>query len=253
MEKRNIKEDIKNFQNWGMESNKKQLDIFTGLYIIEKENIWTDPEYYEGTKLKKYCEGAFKDLLSDVFKFGSIRYSNMKTMKTRQLVLKWSFLLLVLAAAGCGYRLAGKDNPLLSGIHTVAVPYFKNETFEAGIESVFTGAFADEFIQSKRLQVVSVDRADVILRGTVKNVREEILSYNKDDKAMEYRIHVTLDLALEKRDSGEILWKRKRLKHSEEYQVSSDIMVTETGKNTALEKVAKDLARRVEESIIQGF
>jgi len=90
MEKRNIKEDIKNFQNWGMESNKKQLDIFTGLYIIEKENIWTDPEYYEGTKLKKYCEGAFKDLLSDVFKFGSIRYSNMKTMKTE--ILNWKEL-----------------------------------------------------------------------------------------------------------------------------------------------------------------
>ena len=70
---------------------------------------------------------------------------------------------------------------------------------------------------------------------------------------MEYRIHVSLDLALEKRDTGEILWKRKRFRHSEEYQVATDIMVTESDKRVALEKVAKDLAKRVEESIIQGF
>jgi outer membrane lipopolysaccharide assembly protein LptE/RlpB len=174
-------------------------------------------------------------------------------MKTRQLFLKCTIVMILLAAAGCGYRLAGRDNPLLGGINTIAIPYFKNETFEAGAESVFTRAFADQFIQSKRLQVVSVDRAEVILRGTIKTIREEIISYNKNDKAMEYRVYVTLDLALEKRDTGEVLWKRKRLRHNEEYQVSNDIMVTETGKNVALEKVAKDLAKRVEESIIQGF
>jgi len=39
----------------------------------------------------------------------------------------------VLIAAGCGYRLAGKDNPMLAGINTIAVPYFKNDTFEAGL------------------------------------------------------------------------------------------------------------------------
>jgi outer membrane lipopolysaccharide assembly protein LptE/RlpB len=174
-------------------------------------------------------------------------------MKTRKLFLTCMILGMSLAAAGCGYHLAGRDNPMLAGINTIAVPYFKNETFEAGIESVFTRAFADEFIQSKRLQVVSIDAADVILRGAVKTVREEIISYNKNDKAMEYRIYVTLDLALEKRDTGEILWKRKRLRHSEEYQVANDIMVTESDKKVAMEKVAKDLARRVEESIIQGF
>jgi outer membrane lipopolysaccharide assembly protein LptE/RlpB len=174
-------------------------------------------------------------------------------MKTRQLFGTCAILLIVLSTAGCGYRLAGRDNPLLGGINTIAIPYFKNETFEAGAESAFTRAFADQFIQSKRLQMVSVDRADVILRGTIKTIREEVISYNKNDKAMEYRVYVTLDLALEKRDTGEVLWKRKRLKHNEEYQVSNDIMVTETGKNIALEKVAKDLAKRVEESIIQGF
>ena len=174
-------------------------------------------------------------------------------MKTRQLFITCIILLIVLAAAGCGYRLAGRDNPLLGGISTIAVPYFKNETFEAGADAVFTSAFADQFIQSKRLQVVSADRADVILRGVIKTIREQIISYNKNNKAMEYRVYVTLDLTLEKRDTGEVLWKRKRLKHNEEYQVGNDIMVTESDKKIALEKVAQDLAKRVEESIIQGF
>jgi outer membrane lipopolysaccharide assembly protein LptE/RlpB len=161
--------------------------------------------------------------------------------------------IVVLAAGGCGYHLTGYTNPMLNSINTIAVPYFKNKTFEAGIESIFTRAFADAFIKNKRLRVVGVDAADVILRGTVKSSREDIISYNKDDKALEYRIFVTLDLTLEKRDTGEILWKRKGLRNNEEYQVSNDIVVTQKGKEIALQKIAQDLAQRVEESIIQGF
>lgn len=171
----------------------------------------------------------------------------------KALVCKWIILTGVLISAGCGYRLAGKDNPMLAGINTIAVPYFKNDTFEAGIESVFTSVFANEFINSKRLQVVSVDQADVILRGTIKNFREQIISYNQDKKALEYRVFVTLDLSLEKRATGEVLWKRKRLVDNEEYQVSNYITVTQADKTTAVEKMAQDLAQRVYESIIQGF
>jgi outer membrane lipopolysaccharide assembly protein LptE/RlpB len=174
-------------------------------------------------------------------------------MKTKTLYFTCLLAVAVFAATGCGYHLAGRGNPLLDGITTIAVPYFKNETFEAGADAIFTGTFADQFIQNKRLRVVRIDSADVILRGTIKTIREEVISYNKNDKAMEYRVYVTLDLSLEKRDTGEILWKRKRLKHNEEYQVSNEIMVTESDKKIALEKVARDLAKRVEESIIQGF
>ena len=171
----------------------------------------------------------------------------------KALICTWVILASVLITTGCGYRLAGKDNPMLAGINTIAIPYFKNDTFEAGIESVFTNVFANEFINSKRLQVVNVDQADVILRGTIKNFREQIISYNQDKKALEYRVFVSLDLRLEKRDTGEVLWKRKRLTDNEEYQVSSYITVTQADKTIAVEKMAQDLARRVYESIIQGF
>jgi hypothetical protein len=119
---------------------------------------------------------------------------------------------------------------------------------------MFTNVFANEFINSKRLQVVSANQADVILRGTIKDFREQIISYNQDKKALEYRVFVSLDLSLEKRDTGKILWKRKRLTDNEEYQVSSNyITVTQADKTTAVEKMAQDLAQRVYESIIQGF
>lgn len=174
-------------------------------------------------------------------------------MKRKTLLWMCVVATAMLFVAGCGYRRAGKDNPLLLGINTIAVPYFKNDTFEAGIEAIFTTVFANEFINSKRLQVVRIDDADVILRGTIKNFREQVISYNQDRKALEYRVFVTLDLSLEKRDSGEILWKRKRLADNEEYQVSSYITVTQTDKTVAVEKIAQNLAKKVYESIIQGF
>ncbi|MCP4630836.1 MAG: hypothetical protein GY850_46110, partial [bacterium] len=43
--------------------------------------------------------------------------------------------------SGCGYRLATPDGPLLDTVSTIAVPYFKNKTFEPGAEALFTAAF----------------------------------------------------------------------------------------------------------------
>jgi len=154
---------------------------------------------------------------------------------------------------GCGYRLARSDNPQLANIHTIAIPYFKNRTFEPEAEKVFACAFIDEFIESKRLAVVGEDRADIILRGTVKKLVEDAIAYNRDDKALEYRMDVVVDIQVEERTTGSVLWKRKNLRHSEEFPVGEDIMLSEAAKRASLEKLAADLAERVHDSIIEGF
>jgi len=154
---------------------------------------------------------------------------------------------------GCGYRLATLSNPLLDDISTIAVPYFKNKTFEAEAVTIFTNAFVNEFIESRRLKVVSVDEADVILHGTIKRLHDDTIAYSRDDKAMEYRIHAIVAITLEEKFTGKVLWKRKDLYHTEEYPVSNDIATSETSKRAVLHLLAADLAERVHDSIMQGF
>lgn len=154
---------------------------------------------------------------------------------------------------GCGYHRAGTNNPQLAGVSTIGIPYFKNKTFESEAERIFTHAFVNEFIKSRRLQVVSESEADLVLRGTLKKLVEDTIAYNRDDKALEYRMDVVMDIQLERRATGEVLWKRKNMRHSEEFPVGDDIVLSEAAKRAALERLAADLAERIHDSIIQGF
>jgi outer membrane lipopolysaccharide assembly protein LptE/RlpB len=174
-------------------------------------------------------------------------------MKKDALITATFILCVCLLCSGCGYHRARSDNPLLAGLGTIAIPYFKNKTFEPEAEKIFTYAFVNEFIESRRLRVVGEHEADLVLRGTVKKLIEDTIAYNRDDKALEYRMDVVVDIQVERRASGEVVWKRKNFRHSEEFPVGDDIVLSEASKRAALQKLAADLAERVHDSIIQGF
>ena len=162
-----------------------------------------------------------------------------------------------LLLSGCGYHLASSVNPMLENYDSIAIPYFENKTFEAEAVTIFTYAVVNEFIESKRLKVEGIDKADLVLYGTVKELNEQSIGYSSDDKAREYRIWATLELSLEEKSTGKVLWKRDKLSHNNEY-LSADlrveeITVIEASKRKALVLLAEDLAERIHDSIVQGF
>lgn len=154
---------------------------------------------------------------------------------------------------GCGYHFIGQESGVLSGIHSIAVPYFVNKSFEPGLERYVTEALVDEFVKSKFVKVVDEAAADAVLRGRIDAFSESVISYDRDDRALEYRTRVVLDITLERKDTAEVLWRNKGLYHFEEYTVSSDIATTEANKKIALQMTAAELAERIHDSIIEGF
>jgi hypothetical protein len=183
-----------------------------------------------------------------------------------------------LACAGCGYHRARLDNPLLANYHTIAIPYFKNKTFEPGAEKIFTDAFMREFIESRKLKIAGESQADVILYGTVRNLKEDSIAQSANDKTLEYLLFMTVDLRLEERTTGKVLWSRKGMRHVEDYSVfdnseqSSEnsksngrrhaednpeyhdyIQLSEAAKLKSIQKIAADLAERSHDSIMMGF
>jgi len=159
-----------------------------------------------------------------------------------------------LLLSGCGYRLANTVNPMLDNYTSIAIPYFGNKTFEAEAVSIFTHAVVNEFIENKQLKVETIDKADLVLYGTVQELDEQTIGYNIDDKALEYRIWATLELSLEEKSTGKVLWKRNKLTHDEEYfSGRGNIQVAEADKRKSLVILAEDLAERIHDSIVQGF
>ena len=170
--------------------------------------------------------------------------------------ISYSFFIgsLCLACACCGYHRARLDNPLLANVKTISIPYFKNKTFEPEAEKIFTNAFMNEFIESRKLQIVGPTDADVILYGTVRSLKEDSMGHNSDDKALEYIAQMVIDVQLEERTTGKVLWKRKGMRHGEDYPVfTNDIQASEASKRKALQKIAADLAERVHDSMMMGF
>ncbi len=163
-------------------------------------------------------------------------------------VLVWCICL-----SGCGYRLARFDNPELDGITTIAIPYFQNKSFEPGIDAIFTHAFVNKFVETKRLQVVGAGEADAVLRGVIKKVDDDSLAMTRDRRALEWRVWVTISVVVEERTTGRVLWKRSALRHGEEFRTSDDIQIDEADKRRAFQTLAADLAEQVHDGFLQGF
>src|SRR5512134_2040335 len=108
-------------------------------------------------------------------------------------------LLCFLLLSACGYRMVGKETHVPLGLNSVAIPTFKNRTYEPGIEVPFTQAFLNEFILDRRVNVVNRAQADSLLEGSITDFRVYSVSYDQSGRALEYQTSVVLDLTLRDR------------------------------------------------------
>src|SRR5271156_6228991 len=86
---------------------------------------------------------------------------------------------LIIAVAGCGYRVAGTTSALPKNIHTIAVPALENKTTSYRIEQRLTAATIHEFVIKTPYHIVSdPENGDAILRGKVLTVESVPLLYS---------------------------------------------------------------------------
>src|SRR4030042_6657648 len=142
---------------------------------------------------------------------------------------------------GCGYQMVGKEAHVPPGLNSVAIPTFKNQTFEPGIEVPFTQAFLREFIQDRRVNVVDRAEADSVLEGVIKYFRIYSVSYDQSGFVMEYQTDIMLDLTLKKR-TGEVLWEEKGFSETRWFRASSHVLTNETNKAAALQQIGRLMA-----------
>ena len=174
-------------------------------------------------------------------------------------------------SSGCGYHFLGKGKGTLGEVKTIAIPYFVNKTFEPGIDRIFTDALVNEFVESREFTLTSEDKADVVMKGVLKSFEDQPISFNRNDRALEYRATVTLEFSVEERATGKVLWRDRNITHNEEYrvdmknvpstditnnkeyQVQQDIAVTEFNKDQAVKRLAGELAERIHDNLLEGF
>ena len=153
----------------------------------------------------------------------------------------------------CGYQIMGRGGEFPEGITSLAIVPFENTTKEANLSAIFVSALRKEFIFRREVEIVRENKAQASLQGTITSITTRSLAYDEEARAREYRVIITLDLLLTRRGDGEILWRGDGIQGSEEYLASTDVIVEEGRKNSAIRKLATDLAEEIYIKIKERF
>jgi hypothetical protein len=122
-------------------------------------------------------------------------------------------------ALGCGYT--SLNSRLSEDYHTIAVPAFKNQSFEPEIQIRVTNALIRELEADGRFRLVDEPgAADLVLRGMITRFEANAISYNVDDNIGQFKIALIASASLEDTRTGKIIWQRDNLRGSDFYQLS---------------------------------
>ena len=150
-----------------------------------------------------------------------------------------------LLLAGCGYGTRGN---LPSHIKTVAVPIFKNRTFEPGVESV-----VNAFSSGGRVRVVPLAEADAILEGEVVGYSLEGLAFDRSAIVRAYRLRLTLNVEFRDVKRSEMLWRQEGLQETSDFQVEGTVSDTVARGQGAVLQAATEIGRKVVNLAVDRF
>src|SRR5512135_481113 len=115
-------------------------------------------------------------------------------MRTRPLFIALSLLAVLLSACGYTMSKAGSQAGPMGGKYRVAVPLFVNGTYEPLVEKQVTRALKDELAIDGRWVLTDRGDADLLVSGKVKKFDLQPLSYDAQERILEYRVRLGIDV-----------------------------------------------------------
>ena len=165
---------------------------------------------------------------------------------------RWLSMVCLVLLVACGYQMVGKETHVPAGLNSIAVPTFRNQTYEPGIEVPFTQAFLREFILDRRVNVVDRAQADSLLEGSITDFRMYSVSYDQSGLVLEYQTTVVLNLTLKDR-TGKILWEERNFSETQWFRASSNVLTSEANKAAAIQQIGKLVAERLRNRFFYNF
>jgi len=157
--------------------------------------------------------------------------------------------------ASCGYHVAGQGDLVPKGIHTVAVPPFRNATVRFKLTDRLAEAMSHEFIARTQYRVIAdPDQADAVLRGTVTNVVSYPIIFDQaTGRASGLQVNVTMQVSFIERSTGKVIWSRPNFEVHDRYEIAQSASQYFEESDTALARLSQDVAHDVVTSILDNF
>jgi hypothetical protein len=164
-------------------------------------------------------------------------------------------ILIALAAAGCGYHVAGRAELVPKDVKIIAVPAFGNATTRYDLARLLPADITREFISRTHYTIVTdPNAADAVLNGTVVNYYAFPTTADPvSGRATGVQIAAILNLTLTDRHTGKAIYSRQGAEFRERYEIPIDPKDYFDESGTAVRRVSRDVARDVVSSILEAF
>jgi outer membrane lipopolysaccharide assembly protein LptE/RlpB len=162
-----------------------------------------------------------------------------------------SLLLVAFLLSGCGYKLGEIRPTPMRSVRTLAIPTFKNNTYEPRIEVLMADTVIKQFQQDGTYTIVSDDTADAILYGTVTKIERRSLRSVQNNvlATSEFGLTVTVSYQVVDRVTGAVLMKSV-VQGDTSFFSSNDLQTTE---RQAIPLAAQRLAVDLSAALSEGW
>ncbi len=130
----------------------------------------------------------------------------------------------------------------LSGIKSLAIPLFENQTPESGLREDLTDRLSQAFVDDNTLRVVPEGRADAVLRGSVISYSREAYTYSEAEVVSEYIVRIGINVEFAEKKSGEIIWEERNMSNWGTYDSATQF--EDDGKEMAIGKLVEDILNK---------
>lgn len=160
-----------------------------------------------------------------------------------------------LGAAPCGYKQVGRGGSLPKNLRTIAVRPLTNQTLRYRVEQKFTAAISEEILK-RRLPVTLINdptQADAVVGGEVKSVVTGPALIDNRGLARIYSVTIRAGITLRDQTSNKVLFDNQNIEYRGEYEFSADPRSFFNEEDPAVDRIARDFARSVVTSMLEGF
>jgi len=168
------------------------------------------------------------------------------------MIRRLSLLLLLTAfVSGCGYHLGEIRPTPMRSIRTLAIPTFKNKTYEPMIEVLTADTVIKQFQTDGTYTIVSDDIADAIVYGTITRVerRSERSVQNNVLATAEFNLNLEVTYEVVDRVTGRSLM-RGTVTGKTSFFSNSDLQTTE---RQAIPLAAADAGQQLVVKLSEGW
>lgn len=162
-------------------------------------------------------------------------------------------VVLLLSLTGCGYHFSGHAGSLPGGVEKLYIPLFVNKTSEPRLETRFASQVSEVFSRNKKiLQVEKREDAEAVLLGTVRDYKNQSLSYDRRDDIGNYYSTMNIDVELRRVKTNELLW-QGAISWKEVYRASSDKNIQDLSRQRALQQIILRLSEELLYRLLDDF